>query len=83
MAVAIFPVNALEALLLGSQAMKKFSPDKVACVNVLEAVAIPLACYTNRQLQNLHLLLLQSWTIHYLAHINWNSNYRLIALSAQ
>ena len=43
MAVAIFPVNALEALLLGSQAMKKFSPDKVACVNVLEAVATPLA----------------------------------------
>lgn len=43
MAVPILPVNALEALALGSQAMKKLSPDKAAWVTELEAVAIPLA----------------------------------------
>jgi hypothetical protein len=43
MAVPILPVNALEALALGSQAMKKLSPDKAAWVTVLVAVVIPLA----------------------------------------
>ncbi len=42
MAVPILPVNALESLALGSQAMKKLSPDKAACVTELEAVVIPL-----------------------------------------
>jgi hypothetical protein len=40
---AIFPVNALVATSTGSQAIKKLSPDKGACVTELEAVAIPLA----------------------------------------
>jgi hypothetical protein len=43
MAVPIFPVNALEALALGSQAIKKLSPDKAAWVTELVAVVIPLA----------------------------------------
>jgi len=45
MAVAIFPVNALVDLSLGSQAIKKLSPDNAACVIVLEAVAIPLTLH--------------------------------------
>jgi hypothetical protein len=45
MAVAIFPVNTLVDLSLGSQAIKKLRPDKVACEKVLEAVAIPLTLH--------------------------------------
>jgi hypothetical protein len=44
-AVAIFPLNALDDLSPGSQAIKKLRPDKAVCEKVLVAVVIPFVLH--------------------------------------